>query len=871
MALHPPRLAERLLRIAFREPELRETVLGDLCEDFLDRAERSVWRARIWYWKEAAAICLSVTVRRQLARLVDGGNGFLLRGRLMGGFVNDLRQAARTFRRHPATALLVVLTLGIGIGSSSAVFSILKRALVPAYPFEEPDRLVVLETYDGTTSSRLSVPDLIRIRDQVGTMSRTAGYRTRSYTLVGQNLPERVTAAHVTSGFFALLGVQTSGTADFEPIDDAPGGPRRGLLSASAAIRLFGSVDGALGGALTLDGESYEVAGVLPSDFWFPDDVEVWLPAGLDEAFVESSETRLIYRAIGRMEQGVEPRAVMDELMALDGVDRAGDVRITATPLRRWLVGDAELVLMLLQVASGLLLLLGLTNATGMILALSFDRARERAVRVALGARVPDLLRATLAEGLTLSLAGGAVGLTLAFGAVQVLTSLVPADIVGPAEVGIDAMTVTVAFVAALVTGVVMSFLPGLRAVRGSDPAAAVRSWRTRPKEERRFQHAFLSVQVGLGLALTLAAVSLSRSLLSLAGNDVGFQEEGILTMRLSLPSDRYADASAIADFFDRVSENVGRIPGVERAGVTLALPFSGTDIATPVEVTTASGGPQAVETHFRTVTKDYFTTLEIPLIEGRRPASGFDGAGIREALVSEAFARQVEGSVLGAVVQMSPGQDGRFVVTGVVGDVRHFGLGRAPEPEIYLGYRAYAMSWGYLVARTASEPSTVVAAVRQTVADLDPAQPVYDVRTLSERIGGSTRPQRLVTLLVLFFSSSALLILASGTYGVVAGHAARMTRELGVRAALGARRRSLLAHTALRPGRSVLGGVLLGAWGTWIAADRPVALLLGQWSLDAMSLFVACAVILSTATLGALGPARRAARLDPVRSLSVE
>jgi hypothetical protein len=532
MALHPPRLAERLLRIAFREPELRETVLGDLCEDFLDRAERAVWRARIWYWKEAAAICLSVTVRRQLARLVDGGNGFLLRGRLMGGFVNDLRQAARTFRRHPATALLVVLTLGIGIGSSSAVFSILKRALVPAYPFEEPDRLVVLETYDGTTSSRLSVPDLIRIRDQVGTMSRTAGYRTRSYTLVGQNLPERVTAAHVTSGFFALLGVQTSGTADFEPIDDAPGGPRRGLLSASAAIRLFGSVDGALGGALTLDGESYEVAGVLPSDFWFPDDVEVWLPAGLDEAFVESSETRLIYRAIGRMEQGVEPRAVMDELMALDGVDRAGDVRITATPLRRWLVGDAELVLMLLQVASGLLLLLGLTNATGMILALSFDRARERAVRVALGARVPDLLRATLAEGLTLSLAGGAVGLTLAFGAVQVLTSLVPADIVGPAEVGIDAMTVTVAFVAALVTGVVMSFLPGLRAVRGSDPAAAVRSWRTRPKEERRFQHAFLSVQVGLGLALTLAAVSLSRSLLSLAGNDVGFQEEGILTMR---------------------------------------------------------------------------------------------------------------------------------------------------------------------------------------------------------------------------------------------------------------------------------------------------------------------------------------------------
>jgi predicted permease len=827
----------------------------------------------VWYWRQAAGLCAT--------RLVGGwrtgrGNG---RGDnpdkegMMEGFVRDLAQALRSGLRTPGATAMVVAVLGVGIGSSTAVFSALQSVLFPGYPFAEPDRLVLIgEAGDGDLG-RMTVPDLQALRQEGGGLAQVAAYRPGNFNLTGLPVPERLDGMYATGDWFDVLGVRPILGSGIERRSAAPSGGGGIVLSHGLWTRLSGADPGMLGTTLTLDGVSLTVVGVLPESFWFPDRIDVVMPAELDPSFTEPSSTRRIYRALGRLAQGVTPATAGRGLQGILDDARPGEApEVAVVRLHEAVTGNSDRVLILLQAAAAILLALGLTNAAGIILARSVGRGPEMQVRVALGASRGRLARGALAEGVVLGMLGGAAGLGLSYALLALLPAAASLGLGGPGEMEIGMGVLGFCLTSSVATGAVVSVVPAVLATRAAGRARRAEArWATPSGWDRQLQHVLLAGQVALSLVLAVGAASVTRSLLDVLSHDPGFRSEGVITMRLSLSGDRYGSSEAIAAFYHRLSDEVEGLEGVRRAGVTLALPFSGTDIGLPVEVSDQAGGHTPVEASFRTVAGGYFEALEIPLVEGRYAFSHPLESNAREAVVSEALARRLRRSPVGLTARLDPDSPDGFEIVGVVGDVRHADLTEPPEPVIYLGYEAYPMNWGYLVARTDRDPMELVPGIRRTVAALDAEQPVYGVAPLNGRVADSTSRQRWVTLLAGLFALSALLIMASGIYGVVSAHVARLTRDLGVRAALGAPTSALVVRVARGVGLAVVAGVAVGCLAAGWTMDLAAAFLYEAPSPDAESFIFAAAAVAATALAAALGPSWRATRIDPVRVLAAE
>jgi predicted permease len=871
----PPRLAESLLRRLLPQGPEGRAILGDLHEDFI-RKERKDGQgaARAWYWREAAGLCAARLVGGWRPGRGDGRRDARNEEVMMRELGKDLALALRSGLRAPGATAMVVVVLGVGIGSSTAVFSAHQAVLFPDYPFAEPDQLVLIgEAGDGDLG-RMTVPDVEALRREGGALAHVAAYRPGNFNLTGLPIPERLEGMYVTGDWLELLGVRPILGAGLGESAGAPGGTDRAVVSHGLWTRLSGADPRMLGTTLTLDGASFTVVGILPEAFWFPNPVDVVIPSDLDPAFTDPSATRRIYRAMGRLRDGVTPSTAETGLQGvLDQARPPGEAtEVAIVQLRQALTGDAGRVLILLQAAAVLLLVLGLANAAGIILARSVGRRPEVLLRVALGAGPGRLARGALAEGAVLGMLGGAVGLGFAWALLAGLPNAGNLGLGGPGELDIGAGALGFCLAAAVVTGALVSVVPAVLATRAARRVQRVEArWATSSGRDRQLQHVLLVGQVALTLVLAVSAGSVTRSLMDVLSHDPGFRPDGVISMRVSLSGDRYGSSEAVAAFYHRLSDEVGGLAGVQRTGVTLALPFSGTDIGLPVEVADEGGAPTSVEASFRTVAADYFETLEIPLLEGRYAFSEPSPGNAREAVVSEALARKLGRSAVGLTARLDPDSPDGFEIVGVVGDVRHADLTEPPEPVIYLGYEAYPMTWGYLVARTDQDPMELVPGIRRTVAALDSEQPVYSVAPLDGRVADSTRQQRWVALLVGVFALSALLILASGIYGVVSAHVARLTRELGVRAALGAPAPALVGRVARGVGLAVAAGSVLGCLGAAWAMELAAAFLYEVARPDATSMLLAVAAIAVTALLAALGPARRAIRIDPVRALAAE
>jgi predicted permease len=808
---------------------------------------------------------------------------------MLESLLGDLRLAARGLRRSPGFTLVAVLTLGLGSGATAAVFTVLDAALLRGLPYRDPDRLVhVWETTPERSDRQVSHPDFADVRDAARSFENVGGYAFDGFSLAGSEGLERVAAARVSAGFFGLLGVEPILGRSFRPEEDQPLRKRDVvLLSHGLWLRRFGGDPAIVGGTLTLSGEPYTVLGVLPPGFHFArlGDPELFVTLSPNQAAVERRYMHWMW-AVARLRPGAGIGEANAELAAIARDREREDPRwhaatgLRAEPLRDAIVGGIRPLLLGLLASVAAVLLIACVNVANMLLARAAGRRREVGVRVALGAGRARLVRQFLVESLLLALLGGGAGLLWAGWGVRAMVAAIP-DAQRQAlpffkDLNVHPGIWTATFLVCVLTGVVFGLAPALHAHEGG-LARSLREGR-RSTDQRSLQRRLLVVgEVGLALALLAAAGLLTRSLHRLLRVDPGFDSRGVMTARLSLPADAYDTPQRIHAFHGAFQQKLAALPEVAGVALVDRLPLLGSgNTGTPSVVGRPASDTSAADSELRTVSSGYFRVMGIPLRAGR----GFtesDGPGApRVVVVNEAFVRHVLGGedAIGRHVSFVFMDGQPLEIIGVVANENVSDLdARAARPVLYFPSPQDPSSSTNLVVRARGEPRTLAAALRRELRALEPRAVLSVERTLDDLIAGS-RPaflRRYPLLLLGWFAALALVLAAVGVYGVMACAVSQRTGEIGVRMALGARPRDVLA-LVLREGVTLaLAGVAVGVL-LALAGGRAIASLLFEtrpW--DPVVLGAAALVLTAAAAAACWVPALRAARVDPLAAIRCE
>ena len=813
--------------------------------------------------------------------------------------LQDIRFAVRALAGRPAFTAVAISTLALGIGANVGIFSVVRAVLLRPLAFPDPDRLVKIVGLDKREGvpSNLSPADFLDFEREASAFARLGAHGWVGYfTVAGRNREaERVGGVNVTGGFFPTLGVQPSAGRLFTADEDRPGGPRVVVLGHGFWQRRYGGDPGVVGRTVLLNARPATVVGVLPADYRHIEpnperEADVFVPYQFDRA--NANRGGHFIRAVGRLKPGVgvaEARAQLEAVAArLERQyprDNTGQ-GVLASPLLDAMVEKSRPALLLLSSAAGVVLLVACANLANLLLASGSRRGRELAIRGALGAGRGRILRQLLTESLTLSAAGGLAGVALAFWIARGLTVLGDSGVPRADAAVLDLPVLAFAVALAVVTGVVFGFVPALHLSRARVQGALTEGGRTGTagRGGRRIRDLLIGSEVALSIVLLVAAGLLLRSFLALQAVDAGFAREEVLTMQVAVPTAVYEEGEQIP-FYERLIERVRALPGVRAAGATNILPLSGNYDSRGIQIEDrpAPAG-QAPSVQSRSVTPGYFDAMGIPLLRGR----GFDARDAAGSppvvLVSDAMARRYwpDEDPVGKRItfnsgipedeQQEVGGPGSREVIGVVGDVKHLGLDEEVTPFFYT---PHAQQPSYhtmtLVLRAAPAPATLASAVRHELAEMDPNVPLSEVWTLDAVLGRVTAAPRLRTLLVGSFAALALLLALVGVYGVVGYLVSQRTREIGVRLALGARGREVLAMLVQQGMRPVLAGVVAGVLGAMMASRLLAGLLFGVEPTDAAT-YAGAALTLAVAALAAtVVPAARATRIDPVVALRSE
>ena len=807
----------------------------------------------------------------------------------MGTLVADLRYALRTLRKNPGFAAVAILTLALGIGANTAIFSVVNAVLLRPLPYKDASRLVFMrETQMRVGEVSVSYPDFLDWRQQNQSFAQMAAVHNVGFNLGGVDKPESIAGYGVSSAFLSMLGVQPILGRDFLPAEEQPGTEPVALVSYELWQSHLGSDPAVVGHTLTLDGRRYSIIGVLPPGLRFTDKADVLTPMGVFVKDLMDRGDRGDMDVIARLKPGVtldqaraEMKTIAARLAQQYPTDDSG-VGVSLMTLREAFAGDIVPAVLVLFAAVVFVLMIACANVANLFLARGAARSREIAVRLSFGASRGRIVRQMLTESLLFAALGGVLGVALGAWSLAGLRGLISSDLFDTIGVRLDAGVLW--FTGALVVLVTVAFglLPALQASRLNLQNSLKEGGRssTPGARQHRIRGALVIAELALSLVMLAASGLMMRSLYRLLQVNPGFRAANVLQMEMTLRSTQYSKDAAVLNFWDQVLSRVRSLPGVETAALGSAIPLSGnhnrSDIT--IEGRPLPGPGEFPHPDFHEVTPDYFRALGIPLLRGRTFTEADSEGTPLVAMVNATLAERFwpnQDPTGKQILSGHPGPKNKPVtIVGVVGDTKLYGLDRPARLEVYEPYRQYRQKPPTdlnLVVRSAVDPASLTAEIRSAVAAVDKDQPIVGVATMQKLVDDSVSTRRVTLILLGAFSGLALALAAIGIYGVMAYIVAERTHEIGIRVAIGAESRDVM--------RLVLGqGARLGLWGVAIGLVAAVgftrlisSLLFAVSASDPLTFAGVCVVLLLVALAACYLPARRAVSVDPIIALRYE
>ncbi len=808
----------------------------------------------------------------------------------MDTFWQDVRFAARMLAKSPGFTAVAVLTLALGIGANTAIFSVVDAVLLRRLPVDSPDRLVAVHNQLPKVNLPRTEISALQFRDyadRTDVFESAAAITFPNYNLTGTDQPQRLRGMRTTAGLFPVLGVRPVAGRVFTAAEDLYGAQHVVLLSQNASERMYGSDQGSIGRRLQLDGESYEIIGVIPRtlEVIYPD-VELWTPMAFSPRELnEERRWSLTFAMLGRLRSGVSlaaARAVMATIAArMNGsLDSSiGTFGIEVRPFVEEHVGDVRQPLYILLGAVSLVLLIACANIANLMLARGTARSREMAIRAAMGAARGRIVTQLLTESLLLAVLGGALGLLIAEWGCQLLIRMAPANLLRGTAIGLDPVVLLFTLTVSIVVGVLFGLAPALEASRRDLAGALKEGGRSSQEASGRqgLRKTLVISEVALAIVLLICSGLLLRSFEKLLEVKPGFDPANVLTAQVSLPRTKYTDEAKLASFSDALLARVSSMPGVLHAAMADQPPLTPGLDNSVFSIRDYHPGPKDPQPHADTVyaTPDYFAAMGIPLLKGRkylesemRPLKGPIGEG-SVVVIDEALAKIFWGHESPLGKQLGWGDRGPWAsIVGVVGTVRNGDLAEESKGTIYFPYHAPGMT---LVVRTASDPRPFVAAIRQQVQGVDPDQPVYDVKTMDERVAASVERRRFSATLLGLFAGLAFALALIGLNGVITYLVAQRTHEIGVRMALGAQPggvlRLVMSQALVMAATGVVTGLIAALFVTRLLANQ----LYGVQPVDPTTFLVVPTLLTAAALAASSIPALRATRIDPLVALRYE
>jgi predicted permease len=818
--------------------------------------------------------------------VVPGSNG---RTNMITDLWQDLRYGLRVLRLNPGFTLIAVVTLALGIGANTAIFSLVNSILLRPLPYREPDRLVRLIQASpnlGLATWGVSQADFTAYREQNRSFESLTLYNSGGVNLTGEGEPERLTVANVSADFFKVFGVNPVLGRAFQEGEDSPGKNGVCVISYGLWQRRFGGDQHIIGKSLILNNAPTEIVGVMPAGFKFPRlETELWIPLALNP----TRTAPYFFQIIGRLQTGLQVAQAQAEttnilqdfgrqhpnLSEAVGLNEGNGPRTIVTPLKDVVVGKTDKPLLVLLSAVAFVLLIACANVANLLLARATARTREIAVRVALGATPSRVARQLLTESLLLSCIGAVVGTALAGLGIRMLDRLPITGVARIEEANLSGVVLAFTAGLALFTGLLFGLVPALRAY-GMGLAAGMHEGRRGSAANRRINSALVAVQFALSLILLIGTGLLLKSFQRLEAVNPGFNPEQTLTMSAALPRVKYSKPELALEFYRNMIERLRNAPGIQAAGFATDLPFAGNSNADGF-IIEGQEPPDGNVTHteqalLQAITPGLFEALGLPLLGGRdfQEADTADSPPV--AIIDEPLARRYwpAGDALGKRIETT-GDRQWMTIVGIVGGVNHLSLTEEKQPHIYMPMAQNTDSRAFLILRTTGPPSATVPIIRTELKQIEPDLPIYMVRSMSDIVGQTLSTQRLTNLLLMAFAVVALLLAAVGIYGTMSVYVGSRTKEFGIRLALGAQPNALL-WTVLRQGlRLTAAGVVIGLTGA-LALTQTIKSLLFEVSATDPIIFITLPVLLVlVALLACYMPARRSARVDPLIALRYE
>jgi predicted permease len=816
----------------------------------------------------------------------------------METFLQDLGYGARMLFKNPRFTAVALLSLAIGIGANTAIFSVMNALLLRPLAYKDADRLVILWNRSpglNVAQDWFSPGQYLDIKAENQVFEEVAATIDSSFNLIGQGTPERVEGARVTSSVFPLLGAQPLLGRVFTSEDDGQGKPPVAILSYGFWQRHFGNDQTVVGKTLNLSGNSVMIVGVMPQNFALNKEVmptvnsirnaELLLPMPMTEA-MRSTRTHEDYNIFGRLQPGVsfaQAQADIDRIVGgmkqqyPENYPPGSGFMISVVPLLQQVVGEIRQPLFILLAAVGFVLLIACANVANLQLARAAVRQKEIAVRAAVGAGRRRIVRQLLTESVLLALIGGLFGLLLAFAAVRVLSVFGPDTLPRSSEIALDARVLGFTFLVSLLTGVVFGLVPALRASRVDLNEALKEGGRSASGDgasQHRFRSLLVVAEVALSLVLLIGAGLLLRSYDRILNSSPGFNPQNVLTFRLALPSTRYK-GQAVTTFYKQLQERISSLPDVTAVGTSYSLPMSSVALAwgpITIEGYVPKNAADFVMSNERFVSPGYFSAMGVPLVKGRL----FDQRDIKGAqetvIVNENLAKRFwpNEDPIGKRLERGAEEPWRTVV-GVVRDSKEFSVDKEPPISIYHPHDQFPIGTMFVVVRTKSDPAALTGTIAKEIQKLDPELPAFDLRTMEGRLSDSLARRRFATFLLTVFALVALLLAAIGVYGVMAYSVNQRRHEIGIRMALGAQPGKIMQMVLTRSFLLVVVGVVLGIGGAFALTRFMAGLLFGVSATDIRSFLIPTLLLAAIGLLAGYFPARRASKVDPMIALRSE